>query len=102
MVDLSGTYRYSRMSDSAEQAVSMTLTLTQVGSDVRGKLRAIFAAAGQDQLYYTEEFDVKGEWKDGPVVLTMPQGELTIEPCPEGLIVTRDQKETWKRIGRPS
>ena len=99
VVDLSGTYRFARMSDSAEQAVSMTLTLTQVGTQIRGKLRAIFSSAGQDQLYYTEEFDVRGEWKEGPVVLSMPQGSLTVEPCAEGLAVTREQKEIWKRIG---
>lgn len=87
------------MSDSAEQAVSMTLTLTQAGTQIRGKLRAIFSSAGQDQLYYTEEFDVQGEWQEGPVLLSMPQGSLTVEPCADGLAVTRDQKEIWKRIG---
>lgn len=87
------------MSDSAEQAVSMMLVLTQVGSDIRGKLRAIFASAGQDQLYYTEEFDVAGTWQEGPIVLTMPQGTITVEPAPGGLTVTRDQNEFWKKIG---
>lgn len=76
----------------------MTMTLTQVGTEVRGKLRAIFASAGQDQLYYTEEFELRGEWAEGPVFLSMPQGELTVEPCADGLVVTRDQKEVWKRV----
>lgn len=86
------------MSESAQQAVSMTLRLTQVGTQIRGKLRAIFSSAGQDQLYYTEEMEVQGEWQDGPVLLSLPQGSITVEPCAEGLAVTRDQREIWKRI----
>ncbi|HMW60822.1 MAG TPA: hypothetical protein PKX74_01005 [Leptospiraceae bacterium] len=97
MHDVSGRYRFTHMTESG-QTVTLMLLLTQVGTDIRGKLRSIFASAGDDQLYYTEEHDVRGNWNEGPIALLLPEGQITVESAPGGLNVTRDQTEFWKSI----
>ncbi len=97
MQDVSGLYRYTHMTD-AGQTVTMMLSLTQVGTQIRGKLRSIFAAAGEDQLYYTEEHELQGEWSDGPILLSLPHGEIRVRAVAGGLEVTREQTELWKKL----